>query len=355
MKMIKDRKNDYNVSNFVNELANATKLLGVLEGKIDSYRFNNILVPMLQKKEAISSMYIEGTQTTMSDVFENEVDPKEKNKRDMLEVANHTKALLHGATYLRSGDFSHEFIQQIHGILMKDIISKTYSNTLGVYKLKDNKIVNSVNTVIFTPPAATETNKYMSELIDFMNTKDDVHPLIKAAIIHAQFESIHPFSDGNGRVGRILISLYLFKAGVIKFPFFYISEAISIDKTVYYNMLSDTRVNNYDKWIKYFLSKISIQALKLTNYIDSLNELYQRTKEEVYKLINSSKCDDIIRCLFTNPVLKSSYFAEKINVSKAQANRYLTQLENHDVLMGDDKKRNRKYYFMNLIDLARGL
>jgi len=98
----------------------------------------------------------------------------------------------------------------------------------------------------------------MTELIDFMNdTADNLNPLIKAAIIHSQFESVHPFSDGNGRVGRLLVSLYFFKAAVINFPFFYLSETISLDKAVYYNMLTDSRNNNYNNWIKYFQKKLS--------------------------------------------------------------------------------------------------
>ena len=99
----------------------------------------------------------------------------------------------------------------------------------------------------------------MDELIEFMNDfEDGIHPLIKAAIIHSQFESIHPYSDGNGRVGRLLVSLYLYKAKVINFPFFYISEAISVDKGIYYNMLTNSREDNYNEWVKYFLKKISL-------------------------------------------------------------------------------------------------
>ena len=93
----------------------------------------------------------------------------------------------------------------------------------------------------------------MDELIDYMNdVNDGINPLVKAAIIHSQFESIHPFEDGNGRVGRLLISLHLYKARVINFPFFYMSEAISQDKRIYYNMLTASRENSYDEWIRFF-------------------------------------------------------------------------------------------------------
>ena len=231
------------------ELCEASKYLGALEAKINSYHFEQILIPLLHKKEAISSMQIEGTQTTMSEIFEEEIKSPNTIDKTALEVRNHTKALIAGAEYLRNNSFSHEFIQEIHRIMLDGVISPRLQNSLGKYKTKDNKIVNSANTVIFRPPSHTQTYEYMDELIEYMNGKDDVHPLIKAAIIHSQFESIHPFTDGNGRVGRLLISLYLYKAQLINFPFFYISEAFGQEKTIYYSKLTDSRNNSFDEWI----------------------------------------------------------------------------------------------------------
>lgn len=354
LKYLKERLNDYNCEEFLNELAEASKNLGILEAKIDNYHFDKILIPMLHKKEAISSMFIEGTQTTISDVFENEVNPKTSNDKIMIEVSNHTRTLRYGSEYLLMDDFSNDFIQKIHKLMMTDIISKNKQVTIGKYKIKDNFIVNSAGTIVFVPPSYKDTKKYMDELIAFMNRKDDgINPLIKAAIIHSQFESIHPFEDGNGRVGRVLISLYLFKANVINFPFFYISESISQDKSVYYSKLTDSRKNNYNEWIKYFLRKIIIQTKAHAKYIDELNTLYDNTKHVVQKSINSSKFDTIIECLFTHPVLTSSYLAEKLEVSVGQAKRYINVLEEKHILVGDDRKRNRSFFFIDLLDLAR--
>jgi len=356
MRYISERLNDYDANLFINELADASKNLGILEAKINAYQFNSILIPMLHKKEAISSMYIEGTQTTISDVFENEVKPKSTDEKVMLEINNHTRALIFGAEQLRVDKFSHSFIQKVHEIMMNGIMSKENEKTLGKYKKADNRIVNSVGTVIFTPPSYTETKKYMDDLISFMNDFDDqIHPLIKASIIHSQFESIHPFSDGNGRVGRLLVSLYLFKSGVINFPFFYISEAISQDKTVYYNMLTESRKDDYNSWISYFLKKISVQTSKHIGYIDSLNLLYNKTKKAVQDNINSPKYDLIIECLFTHPVLTAPYLEDKLGVSHGQAVRYLNVLEEKHILLGDDKQRGRTFFFTELMDLARGI
>lgn len=353
LKFIKDRINDFDTCYFINELAEASKALGFLEAKVDSYKFTSILIPILNIKEAISSMYIEGTQTTITDVFENVVNPKVENERNAIEIDNHINALVYGAEYLHTDNFSHSFIQNIHKRMMTQIINKNLEETLGKYKTRDNKIVNSAGTTVFIPPTHTETKKYMDELIDFMNSSDALHPLIKAAIIHSQFESIHPFSDGNGRVGRILVSLYLYKTKVINFPFFYISEAISQDKRVYYNMLTNSREDNYNEWIKYFLTKIIIQTKKQTSYINSLDNLYSRTKDAVTKVINSPKFDEIISYIFTHPVMNADSLADAITVSHGQAIKYLNVLEKNNILFGDDKKRKRTFFFGELLDLAR--
>lgn len=354
LQFTKERINDFDARYFVNEIATASKYLGILEAKIDSYQFNSILIPMLQKKEAISSMHIEGTQTTIPDVLKSEINPKPGNKKIQYEVRNHIKTLIFGTEYLRSGKFTHSFLKQLHTYMMTDIIAPELNNTLGKYKIKDNQIKSSTGATVYTPPSASETKRYMDELITFMNDpEDEIHPLIKAAIIHSQFESIHPFSDGNGRIGRILISLYLHKVRVINFPFFYISEAINLDKTVYYRLLTYSRTSSLDEWIKYFLHKVCVQAVYHIDYIDMLNALYNKTKNKVKECINSPKFDEIIECLFTYPVLNAYILEDQLSVSRGQAVRYLHALEDKNILLGDDRKRGKQYFFTELIELAQ--
>lgn len=355
LKTIKERASDYNANSFLNELFEASKLLGMLEAKIDGYQFNSILIPMFRNKEVISSMLIEGTQTTITDVFEdNLTTSRNENDKVMREYRNHTRALLHGTEYLRSSGFTDELMHTLHRLMLEGILPPSKANCIGHYKQCDNYIVNSVGTVVFTPPSHLETGRYMRELLAYMNDANDgINPLIKAAIIHSQFESIHPFEDGNGRVGRLLVSLYLYKAKVINFPFFYISESIAQDKAVYYRMLSDSRINSYDEWIRYFIRKCTMQAKSLIGYIDGLNSLYQRTKDVVQESVNSPRFDKIIECIFTQPIITVAYLAEQLSVTPGQAKRYLDKLEEMHVLLGDDRKRGRKYYFADLLDLSR--
>lgn len=352
---LKDRASHYEINKFIMELCEASKYLGALEAKINSYHFEQILIPLLHKKEAISSMQIEGTQTTMSEVFEEEIKSQNTIDKTAIEVQNHTRALIAGADYLKDNLFSHDFIKKTHRIMLEGVISPKLQSSLGEYKTKDNKIVNSANTVIFRPPSYTQTYDYMDELIEYMNSEDDVHPLIKAAIIHSQFESIHPFDDGNGRVGRLLISLYLYKAKLINFPFFYISEAFGQEKTIYYSKLTDSRNNSFDEWIRFFLKKCVIQAKIHINYMDSLDTLYIKTKAEVQKVINSPKFEAITECLFTRPVLTSMHLSEALNVTAAQAKRYLDTLQDVHILQSDDRQRYKRYYFIELLELAHRL
>ncbi|MBR1673674.1 MAG: Fic family protein [Eubacterium sp.] len=353
--MITDRLDDYNAKNFLNELFNASKLLGVLEAKIAGYQFGSILIPMFRNKEVMSSMLIEGTQTTITDVFEDKIRTSKKTPdKAIIEYRNHTNALLYGTEYLRGNEFTDELLKEIHRIMMTGVISSKKIDNIGKYKTRDNYIVNSAGSIVFTPPSFMETPKYMRELLYFMNNdKDGINPLIKAAIIHSQFESIHPFEDGNGRVGRLLVSLYLYKAQVINFPFFYLSEAISQDKAVYYKKLTDSREKNYDDWIKFFLQKCIVQAKNLIEYIDSLNKLYEKTKITIRETVNSPKFDQIIECIFTQPILTVGYLADKLAVTPSQAKRYIDKMENRQILLGDDRKRGRKYVFVELLDLAR--
>lgn len=354
LRFLRERKTDFDANNFIGELFEASKCLGVLEAKIAGYQFDRILIPMLHKKEAVSTMYIEGTQTTISDILESEISSQANTDKTIIEANNHTQSILYGAEFLRRNSFSHSFIKELHRLILQGITSSEKKGTLGKYKEKDNKIVNSVGSVVFVPPSYTETKKYMDELVDYMNdVNDGINPLIKAAIIHSQFESIHPFEDGNGRVGRLLITLYLYKAQVINFPFFYMSEAISQDKRVYYNMLTESRSNSYDEWIRFFLKKCVVQAHKHIEYIDSLNRLYEKTRRTLQAILNSPKFDQITECIYTQPILTSTYLAEKLNVSVGQARRYLDLLESVHILQGSDNKRNRRYYFVDLLDLAR--
>lgn len=351
---LKERIKDYDANQFINELVEASKLLGVLDAKIAGCKFNSVLMPMLHQKEAIASMYIEGTQTTYSEMLKEEVNEKPSKAKEYIEYTNHLTALSKGADYLRIENFSNGFIRSFRAMMFRGLVPPQKERILDRYKEEQNRIVNSNGVTIFVPPSPQETGKYMNDLLDYMNNGiDGENPLIKAAVAHAQFETIHPFDDGNGRVGRALISLYMYKAGLIRYPYFYLSEAISEDKLMYYSSLTSSREGNFTIWITYFLRKVVAQAKKHIQYIDSMDELYERTKINVKEIVNSPKYEAIIESLFKQPIIKSSILADRLNVSVGQAKRYLDMLESRRILFSLEGKKNKRYAFAELLDLMR--
>ncbi|NJE44658.1 Fic family protein [Massilimicrobiota sp. SW1139] len=349
---ISDQLTRIDINKFLNELTEAVKYLAIYETKVRDCRTEDgLFLPAMQRIEALSSLKIEGTQTTMNDVIADLVIPDEKNL-DLLEIKNHQIALVNGAKAIKFEGFTDEIIKMIHKTLLTNVRKKNAGVSLGEYKTENNFIVNSVGTKVFIPPEFTETEEYMNDLIDFMNDTDykGIHPLIRAAVMHAQFESIHPFGDGNGRVGRMLITLYLYYHKIVELPLFYISEALQQDKMLYYRKLTESREGDYNEWIKYFLSKCVDQAKMHIKYIDSINSLYIQTDDKVSKIIKGCT-KEITKALFHYPQINVKTLSSELGISTQQANRYLKALVNEKILFPDDKKRNTSYFFGNLIDL----
>ena len=339
------------LNDFSFELFEAIKYLSIYETKLKDSRLEKyIYLPRLQQIEALSSMKIEGTQSTISDVLANEAFPNYKNP-DVIEVNDYIACLSKYSNILIYNDFSDELIKNLHKSLLSNSSKRNKGSILGEYKQNENYIGRG-GTKIYIPPKPEETADYMKDLIDFMNKETPFyHYLINAAIIHSQFESIHPFDDGNGRIGRLLITLYLTKKRVIYAPLFYISEAFEKDKIKYYKNLTATRDGNYNEWIVYFLRKTIEQTQKHIEFIDKINKLYDDTFNTINKEIQSSKSKDLTNALFKYPHLTIKKLAEILNVSTTQANRYLSILENAKILIKDEKIRNVSYYFYELIDM----
>jgi len=188
----------------------------------------------------------------------------------------------------------------------------------------------------------------------FNNAEDTVRPLVRAAIMHAQFETIHPFMDGNGRVGRILIPLFLYKHNQISLPCFFISEALERDKFKYYNLLNGIRnKNDWSSWIDFFLKAVDQQCSKYIEMVDRINELYENDLEQAKKIIKSNKVVDLINLLYKYPVINASTVTALTSIPSATATRYLNALVESKILYPNDMVRNRTFYYYNLLDIIR--
>ena len=340
---------------FFEELIDATAKLEVYKEKIkDSKLDSSWFMPTLQQKEALASSQLEGTQATLDGVFINRVLPNDKDK-NLNEVHNYYLATEYGYNYLSKHDFSDEFFFGIHKSLMSGNVRKP--KTIGEYRKEQNYIGKNdpSHAITFVPPMPEEVPSLMNNLISYINNpQDKFRPLVRAAIIHAQFETIHPFMDGNGRAGRILIPMYLFSQKQIDLPCFFISEALERDKILYYTLLNDIRYHKkWNEWINFFLTTVTRQCNKYIDIISKINLLYEKDLAVARDLARSSNIVDVINTLYRYPITTAKQIAETTEIPLSSVSRYLATLVDNKIIYSDNKSRNRTYYYFSLLEILR--
>ncbi|AWI03490.1 Fic family protein [Clostridium drakei] len=359
-----------NINEFINELLEANKLVGVYQVLLNRSKIDpELLLTPITLQEAIQSTKIEGTQVTLDDMLEYGADENKKTN-DIQEVLNYSEALRVGEGLIGRIPISTRLIREMHEILLSGDVRGKNRNP-GEFRRIRNFIGPegcTIQTASYIPPEPQLVPEYMSNLEKYINEpKDNLHDLIRIAIIHAQFETIHPFLDGNGRIGRILIPLYLFDKGVIDSPNFFISESLEKDKFKYYKLLNDIRIevcNEDDKckmlasqrwntWIKFFITAIINQANQNIKLIEKIDELYNITIDESRKIINSNKLIDIVNVMFKLPIFNKKRILEMVDIPSSTLGVYLNKLEEKQIIYSDGKSRNKKYYFYDLINILR--
>lgn len=342
-------------SYFFEELIDATAKFEVYKEKIkDSKLDSTWFMPTLQQKEALASSLLEGTQATLDGVLVNQIAPNDKDK-NLNEVSNYYLATVRGYNALKKRDFSDEFFFDIHRALMSGNVRKP--SLVGEYRREQNYIgrYDKTHSITFVPPAPEKVPDLMNNLINYINEPtDNFRPLVRTAIVHAQFETIHPFMDGNGRVGRMLIPMYLFAQKQIELPCFFISEALERDKLRYYTLLNNIRTkNDWNEWIKFFLSTVAKQCEKYIRIITEINELYIQHTSIVHNMVRSSNMLEIINAIYKHPITSAKQIADSTGIPISSVNRYLAQLVENNILFTDNKSRNRTYFCYDLLEILR--
>lgn len=340
---------------FLDELIDATAKLEVYKEKIRDSKLNaSWFMPTLQQKEALASSALEGTQATLDGVLINQVSPNDKDK-NLNEVNDYYTATVQGYDTLRRHDFSNDFFFDIHRALMEGNVRKP--KVIGEYRTEQNYIGknDASHAITFIPPSPEKVPELMENLIRYINTPEDhLRPLVRIAIIHAQFETIHPFMDGNGRVGRMLIPMYLFFQKQIDLPCFFISEALERDKIKYYTLLNNIRSNgDWNEWIRFFLTTVARQCTKYIQMITDINSLYEKHLDIATELARSSNMVDVINILYQHPVTSGKKIAELAKIPQTSINRYLSLLVKAKILYTDNRRKNRNYYYYDLLDILR--
>lgn len=349
------RKDAINPMEFLEELIDAVSQLEVYKVKLkDSKRICSLLLPVFQIKEALASAKIEGTEATLEDVLENDTESVKESRKNN-EIRNYSNALSYGARQMARGQISHELFYDLHRILMEGDVRKP--KCIGEYRTTQNYVCRNdeKRTITYIPPASEYVMPLMDNLIEYMLEPKDLHrALVRAAIIHFQFESIHPFYDGNGRLGRLLIPLYLFYADLFVLPYFNISESLVQDRFRYYTMLNEVRTHNdWNGWIKYFLQAAKNQCTKSISLLDSIVLLHEKQQHEAKNLMNSSNMTSIVDATFQHPIFQTSLLVSELKISSATVNRYINMLCEAKIIFSNGKTRNRTFYNSALLDLIR--
>ena len=342
---------------FFDELVNATVTLRLYEETLKNSKLDrNLLIPTLKFKEAVASSLIEGTMITIDGVLSNLADPQETNNTSLFEVLNYCDAIEFGAAYLKNNTFSNEFFWQVHQVLMKG--EKNAHLCAGEYRSVQNYVGTGTGSNIITkyvPPTPDVVPSFMNNLINYINRpKDNLRTIVQTAIIHAQFETIHPFNDGNGRVGRILIPLYLYYTHQIGSPFFFISDALEKDRHQYYELLNNTRTNNdWNSWIRFFLNAVTQQGERNIRIISEINSLYEYQCSEVLKRIRSTKVIQILNAFYKNPVSTVKQVVDNTGLSMPTVNRLLNEMVRAGFLKTNDKARYRLFTLNDVLNIIR--
>ena len=327
-------------------------------GRLDSVTTllpdNSLFLYMYIRKEAVLSSMIEGTQSSISDLLLYELDEEPGVPQDdVQEVSNYVSALYHGLSLLKSGlPISIRLIREVHSVLL----SKGRGNTQmpGEFRSSQNWIGGTrPGNATFVPPLADAVLDCMSALEKFINNQPDTTPaLLKAALAHVQFETIHPFLDGNGRLGRLLITLILCEANALREPMLYLSLYFKTHRQYYYELLNKVRQNgDWESWLSFFAEATLTTATQAVDTARALNQLASDDATKIRSLGRpSASALQIHKGFLQHPITSAKWLGKETGLSPATINKSLSYLQDLDIIRElTDAKRNRVYCYSDYI------
>ena len=316
---------------------------------------SELFISMYVRKEALISSQIEGIQCTLDDVLDPKLDTNAN--LDVADVVNYVKACSYAIERLEKLPLCKRLFREIHGQLLSGV--RGQEKNPGEFRRSQNWIgaANcSLKEARFIPPNVDDMNQAMDELELYMNESDDYDPLIRISLIHYQFETIHPFLDGNGRVGRLLILLYLMQQGLLSKPIIYISYFLKKNQIEYYDRISEVRRSgNYEQWISFFLEAVSAAAKDSLDTVEKLNPLHE---QNVKKLPKTSRSNDNVRKLFDYieqfPIIDIKKTSEAFGISYNTVSSAIKKLEQIGILkQTTNASRNRVFSYEDYLHILR--
>jgi Fic family protein len=306
----------------------------------------NLFISMAIRKEALLSSQIEGTQATMTDVLTYETWDEVDNLDDVQEVVNYIKALRHGIRRLNELPLGIRIIKECHDVLLDSV--RGHEKTPGEFRRSQNWIGHSLKNAVFVPPPHELVAELLGNLEKFINLEDDLSPLIRCALIHYQFETIHPFLDGNGRIGRLLVDLFLHWKGLLDKPLIYSSLYFKQNRQEYFDRLMMVRKNgDFEQWVEFFLKAMVWSANHATEKIKQILLLQEDLRQRIIKEKKASlRSIQLLDILFVSPLTNISDIAAKLNISfqaASEQGKLFLKLGILEELTG--QKRSRRFAF----------
>jgi len=347
-------------SKAISEIAEANRVMGSLDGILTNIPNQGLLISPLLTKEAVASSKIEGTQATIEEVYKYEAEGKateaDSKEQDIKEVINYRNAIHHAVNLLEKRPIGENFIKQLHSILLDSVRGENKDR--GQFRkipVFIGKPGATIENAIYIPPACSELQGLISNWEKYVNSRDEPDILVQTAIAHYQFEAIHPFLDGNGRIGRLLIPIILYERGLLSYPLLYVSEYFERNREEYYGFLRlvDTE-NDWDSWIRYFLASLKVQAFDTMKKVMKMLELYQSIKDKL-SVFNSQYAINLLDIIFENPFTTFRSIKSKIETISSQTiYNLLDKFQNENILIEiTGKKRNKVFVFEELMEIIK--
>ena len=315
----------------------------------------NLFVSMYVRKEALMSSQIEGTQATLEDVFDPMLDTN--RNRDVADVVNYIKATEYAILRLETLPLCNRLLRETHAILMENV--RGQEKNPGEFRHSQNWIGgqgSTLKTARFIPPNQEDMTIAMSDLEKYINEDNTTDYLIRAALIHYQFETIHPFLDGNGRIGRLLITLYLMEKKLLTTPALYISYFLKRNRIEYYDRMTEVRnKGDYEQWIRFFLQAIYECAADAIVTIDKLAVLHEKNEAAILAMGRGAKnALSVFHYLEANPIIDIRKTAEATGLSFNTVTAAVKKLTDMKILAQTNAaSRNRTFAYAEYLDLLR--
>ena len=338
------------------KLIDANKKIATLEGLSSRIPNMGLFVSMFVRKEALLSSQIEGTQCTLEDIL-NPLIEKNTN-RDVSDVVNYIRATEFALERLKTLPLCNRLIKETHAVLLESV--RGQEKNPGEFRYSQNWIGGQGSTLKnarYIPPNPEDMLTAMSDLEKYINSDDTLDPLIQAALIHYQFETTHPFLDGNGRVGRLLITLFLMEKDILSTPALYISYYLKMNRIEYYDRMTQVRrTGDYEQWISFFLQAFADSAEDAIHTIDRLTALHDKSTKLFDSLTKRQRTSvlKVFSYLESNPIIDIQKTATTLEMSYNTVSKVVSILVEDGILKQTDKSGKAKIYsYTEYLDILR--